>query len=267
MWRHAAAVPSPEQAPDVNAAEAGRHDAAALGPSHQTIVETADAPASRRRQRQAANRYGVTPLYLACVNGNAAVIERLLAAGADPNTALPEGETALMTAAATAASPPCGAARPRRRSVNAKEGWKGQTALMWAAAENNAGGGQGADRRRRRTSAQSKSEAFTPFLFAVRGGQHRRGAGPARRRSEYQRACPNGTSPLVLALVNAHYEMAGVLVDRGADPMPTARAGRRCIRVVWSRSPTPESTFLAPCRPAVSTAWISSGSCCSTAPT
>ncbi len=31
------------------------------------------------------NRDGATPLYLAAVNGNAAIIEKLLAAGADPN--------------------------------------------------------------------------------------------------------------------------------------------------------------------------------------
>ena len=49
----------------------------------------------------AANRYGVTPLWLACVNGNAAVIETLLKAGADANTSMPEGETVLMTAART----------------------------------------------------------------------------------------------------------------------------------------------------------------------
>ena len=32
-------------------------------------------------------RYGVTPLYLACVNGNAAMIDALLRAGADANSA------------------------------------------------------------------------------------------------------------------------------------------------------------------------------------
>ena len=35
---------------------------------------------------KAANRYGVTPLWLASVNGNAAVIEMLLEAGADANS-------------------------------------------------------------------------------------------------------------------------------------------------------------------------------------
>ena len=36
---------------------------------------------------KAANRYGVTPLSLACINGNAAMIEKLLKAGADANAA------------------------------------------------------------------------------------------------------------------------------------------------------------------------------------
>src|SRR5580693_538518 len=46
-----------------------------------------------------ADRYGVTPIFLACANGNAAMIQLLLDSGADPNTVDPAGETALMTAA------------------------------------------------------------------------------------------------------------------------------------------------------------------------
>ena len=56
---------------------------------------------ARARRVKAANRYGVTPLSVAAINGHVPMIETLLKAGADPNTATPEGETVLMTAART----------------------------------------------------------------------------------------------------------------------------------------------------------------------
>jgi ankyrin repeat protein len=46
----------------------------------------------------AASRYRVTPLNVAAETGNAAVMERLLAAGADANGVSEEGQTAQMTA-------------------------------------------------------------------------------------------------------------------------------------------------------------------------
>src|SRR5204863_381808 len=62
----------------------------------------------------------------------------LLGAGADPNTMMPEGDTALMTAARTGHVGAVKALLRRGALVNARESWKGQTALMWAAAANNA---------------------------------------------------------------------------------------------------------------------------------
>ena len=84
---------------------------------------------------KAKNRYGVTPLYPAAVNGDAEMIKLLLDAGADVNTALPEGEPALMTAARTGRADAVKAYCSelwRRRRQRAKEHWKQQTALMWA---------------------------------------------------------------------------------------------------------------------------------------
>src|SRR6516225_1521409 len=39
---------------------------------------------------KAPNRYGMTPLLIACNNASVAVVAELLKAGADPNSALPE---------------------------------------------------------------------------------------------------------------------------------------------------------------------------------
>ena len=89
-------------------------------------------------QAGAANRYGVTPIALAAVNGNAAMIDALLKAGADPNTSLPEGETVLMRAAHTGNPEAVTVLLAHGADANHKERSLGETALMWAAAENNA---------------------------------------------------------------------------------------------------------------------------------
>ena len=83
----------------------------------------------------ASNRYAVTPLSLACMNGNAGMIGLLLKAGADANTALPGGETALMTTARTGSLEGVKLLLAHGADVNAKEAGRGQTALMWATSE------------------------------------------------------------------------------------------------------------------------------------
>ena len=64
-------------------------------------LETAKLLVDAKADVKAANRYGVTPLSLACTNGNEAMVELLLDAGADPNARLRGDETPLMTAART----------------------------------------------------------------------------------------------------------------------------------------------------------------------
>ena len=118
----------------------------------------------------ATNRYGVAPIALACVNGNAAIARLLLDAGVDPNTTLAEGETALMTAARTGAGDVVELLLDHGADVNAAEAWRGQTALMWAAAEGHAHLvptllDHGADLRAR------SAQGWTALLFAVREGE------------------------------------------------------------------------------------------------
>src|ERR1700709_2113612 len=87
---------------------------------------------------KAANRYGVTPLSLACLNGDAVMIELLLKAGADSREPGPEGETPLMTVARVGSVDAAKTLIDHGAEVNAKESWRGQTALMWAVAERHA---------------------------------------------------------------------------------------------------------------------------------
>lgn len=194
--------------------------------------ELADLLVSAGANVNVANRYGVTPLSLACTNGNAAVVDLLLKAGADPNAALPGGETPLMTAARTGKIGPVKALLARGAAVDSKEERRGQTALMWAAAEGHADVVQGlidagADSRTRLPSG------FTPLLFAVREGRIsvaevllKAGADvndtvPAvagRRRGYGGRLPAAGASALLLAVINAHFELAARLLDAGANP-------------------------------------------------
>jgi ankyrin repeat protein len=81
----------------------------------------------------------ITPLAMACTNGNAAVMETLLKAGADANSVKANGTTALMLAAASGSADAVKILLDHGASVNAKESVHGQTALMFAAALNRDG--------------------------------------------------------------------------------------------------------------------------------
>ena len=199
--------------------------------THQDDLETADLLIRAGANVKATNRYGVMPLSIACTNGNGALVELLLKAGADPNTALPGGETPLMTAARVGSLAAVKSLLARGATVDARDARRGQTALMWAAAEGHADVVQtlielGADARLRLSSG------FTPLLFAVREGRSsvvrvllKAGADvnepvpPTDRKRGYGgRLPPAGASPLLLAVTNAHFQLAAELLDAGANP-------------------------------------------------
>jgi ankyrin repeat protein len=84
----------------------------------------------------AATVAGATPLQLAAINGNAAILGRLITAGADPNASLTRsGDTALMLAARTGKADAVRVLLDRGAKVNTQETWGGTTALMWAVSE------------------------------------------------------------------------------------------------------------------------------------
>ena len=55
-----------------------------IGPSQANDLELAELLSAHGAKVSAANHEGATPLLLATINGNAAMIERLITAGANP---------------------------------------------------------------------------------------------------------------------------------------------------------------------------------------
>lgn len=230
--------------------------------AHLDDLNTAELLIRAGANVKAANRYGVTPLSLACTNGAAAMIELLLKAGADPNSAMPEGETALMTAARTGKVDAVETLLAHGADVNAKESWRGQTALMWAAGE----GHVTVVERLIEAGADIGSRSngrFTSLLFAVREGQVevvrallKAGADvnetlPARGRprgggADGAVSAQAGFSALDLAVANAHFELAAMLLDSGADPNAAGPGWTPLHTITWVRKPGKGSNDPAP---------------------
>jgi ankyrin repeat protein len=219
-----------------------------------------------------ADRYGTRALTLAGVNGDPPIVDRLLRAGADPNGALPGGETALMTAARTGSVAVIKNLLAHGARVDAAEHLRGQTALMWAAAANNPGAVKalidgGADVRarshgpkvapaeaaadaRRETgyggrTRRGRLDSFTPLLFAVRDGAKEAVATLLDNGADVNDTVEDGTSALVIAAMNAHWELGAYLLERGADPN-AAKQGWTALHQLtrtrglsWARLPHP----------------------------
>jgi ankyrin repeat protein len=206
----------------------------------------------------AVNRYGVPPLSLACTNGHSALVALLLGAGANANTSLPGGETVLMTAARTGSLDAVKALLAKGANPNAKERNE-QTPLMWAAAEGHTAIARaliasGADIRATLTSG------FTPLFFAVREGHIdvtralleagidvneplRAPEGPQREvNNASYKPVGKGTSPLLMAVQNGHFELAVALVDAGADPNDRRSGFTPLHTLTWVRKPDASDT-------------------------
>jgi ankyrin repeat protein len=222
---------------DVNAREADGTSALHWAVRSDDL-ETVDLLLRAHANVNAANRYGVTPIALAATNGNAAVTAALLAAGADPNAVTPGGETVLMTAARTGSIETLRLLLERGAEVNQREHSFGETALMWAAAENHPEivrllAARGADLDAAAVVLEFpkvKVDAATMVITALpRGGltalmyAARQGSLDAARAlidagAGVNRTDPDGMSATVIAVINAHYDVAALLVERGADP-------------------------------------------------
>ncbi len=178
---------------------------------------------------EATTRYGVTPLYMAARRGDSGIIDRLIKAGANPKGAMPDGETALMTAALSGHADAVKVLVTHGAELNATDPTRGQTALMWAASANKAAVvkalldlgadftikskplGVGGPRQR------GQSGGYTAFLYAVRSGAIDATRALLDGGADVNDTTPDKTSALLVATINANYELAAMLLDRGAD--------------------------------------------------
>lgn len=213
--------------------------------AHHNDLELARLLVDAGAQASAANRTGARPIQLAAVNGSADMIELLLDAGADPNEALNEyGDTPLMMAARTGIAEPVELLLARGADVNAVESWGGTTALMWAISEHHPevvaillehgadvgvvskavwGRGRGAEGRAPDVPDPAEGAisyangGFTPLHFAAREGELAAAEALLAAGAKLDATAADGKTALNLAIYNGHYNLAGFLIDRGAD--------------------------------------------------
>ena len=198
----------------------------------------------------AANRYGVTPLSLSATNGSAAITRALLKAGANANAVGPDGETVLMTAARAGSGEVVSALIERGASVNAAETWQGQTALMWAAAENHpeaikalvAGGADMNARSKELSFPEYRYETngmavfqlpkggWTALMYAARQNSMAAVAALADLKVDLNATTKQeGTTALQIAVINIHYDLANLLLEKGADPNVVDSSGMTAL--------------------------------------
>lgn len=226
-----------QQKVNVNASEADGSTALHWA-AHRGDLVMAEALIGAGARVNAANQYGVTPLSLAAESGSAAVVGRLLKAGANVKATLAGGETALMTAARAGRLEVVKVLTENGAEVNAREETRGQTALMWAAAEGHADVIQalvraGADLKvvsrgpqadKSITDGESiykriapRVDAFTALQFAVQAGHIDAVKALLDAGANILDETPQGMGTLTMAIANKHFELAALLVERGAD--------------------------------------------------
>ncbi len=157
-----------------------------------------------------------------------------------------------MTAARTGNPEVVNALIARGANVNAAETWQGQTALMWAALENNPAAvkalvDHGADMEARSKELsfpeyryetngmavfQLPKGGWTALMYAARENAIDATAALADLKADLNAASrQEGTTALQLAIINVHYDLANLLLEKGADPNVTDSSGHdRAVR-------------------------------------
>ncbi len=209
-------------------------------------LEMAELLLNAGAKASAANQLGATPILLAAINGNAAILERLIGAGADPNAPVSDtGDTALMIAARTGKVDAVKVLLDHGAKVNAKETWGGTTALMWAISELHpdvtkllvergadvnaksnfvpSASGRGFEGtsavapKPNQTTEEFASGWMTPLMFAARENDLESARILIGAGADVNAVGADGKDALGLALFNGSYDVASLLIDSHAN--------------------------------------------------
>jgi uncharacterized protein len=182
-----------------------------------------------------ANNYGATPMSLAAEVADTAMLKVLLEAGADADSPNQDGQTALMAVARTGNVEAARLLLDHGATVDARESWGGQTALMWASARRHpemmtllSSRGADVDARsihrdyQRHVTAEGRpksldSGGFTPLLYAARENCIACVDVLLANGADIDLPDPDGVSPLLVAVMNANWDLAKRLIEAGAD--------------------------------------------------
>jgi ankyrin repeat protein len=172
---------------------------------------------------------------LAAEVGNADMLKLLLEAGANADSPNPEGQTALLAVARTGNVEAAQILLQHGATVDAKEKWGGQTPLMWASARRHpqmmelliANGAdvnaRSIDRNyQRHIQAEGRpksldSGGLTPLLYAARENCIACVDVLLEHKADINLPDPDSVSPLLVAIMNANWDLAKRLIEAGAD--------------------------------------------------
>jgi uncharacterized protein len=208
-------------------------------------LETCDLLIHAGANVSAANKIGATPLLLAATNGSAAIMEKLLQAGANANAPLTQsGDTALMLSSRAGRLDAVKVLLDHGANVNAKETWGGTTALMWAVSEKHrdivkfliehgadlnvrsnfvpSASGRGFEGTLPVSTKPTGAEEFSSgllsaLMIAARDGDLDSARFLIKAGADVNLTAGDGKDALGLALFDGNYEVASLLIDSHAD--------------------------------------------------
>ena len=198
------------------------------------------------------NRYGASALGEAVKVDDLELVQMLLTAGANVNSPNADGQTALMLAISIGSQPVAKLLIQRGADVNAVETFRGQNALMWAAGGNLpetvdlllARGAKNVnlhahsdDWPRQMTSepraqfGSRQSGGLTALLYSTRSGCYRCVVSLLKADADINLPNPDGVTPLINALDNRRFDIAMLLIEKGASVHTWDMSGRTPIYV------------------------------------